>query len=399
MASRLTVNDVLYRYLTVFITLFGISYIPLDGTAGFGVIKIILMGILISLSLFFCFRVTKALIWGLIYIAYQFIVASFHPESWRWSTLLFSAAFVFTYISFYNMVYVAKVFTLNHFIKICRWMITIYFIVCILQQILILAGFSNLPLVNLWKVLDRGIGCNSLSMEPSTFARSMLVWYYAYVKCQEYKRGEGPFSVRDLFSGEHKRITLCFLWMMISMGSGTAFVCLIAFSLYFVRRGNFYYVIPILAVLYIVLNLLEFEQLNRATSIINATTTFDQATVEAADGSAASRISPILNSFHADFTEIETWLGHGIDYAVSHNLILTQKATLFDDYGFIFYIISLCLSLSCAYRFFSLATVFMFMGIGGGSGGNIHYLWELMMIITCVRYFYENQSDCFIPAK
>lgn len=392
MENRLTISKALYKYTTLFIMLFGISYIPLDGTAGFGLIKIALMSGLICLSLVYCFRVTKALIWGIVYLLYQYLTASFHPETWRWSTLLFSASFVLTYVAFYNMIYVAKVFTLEHFIKICRWMIIGYFAVCIVQQFFILAGFSSLSIINLWKVLGRGIGCNSLSMEPSTFARSMLVWYYAYVKCKEYQRGIGPFSVRELFSGEHKIVTLCFLWMMCTMGSGTAFVCLIAFSLYFVRKNNFYYVIPILVVLYVGLNLMEFEQLGRATQIINATTTMDQATVEAADGSAASRISPFLNSFHADFTKMETWFGHGIDYAVSHNLILTQKATLFDDYGFIFYIITLCFNFSCGYRFFSLATLFMFMGIGGTSGGNIHYLWELMMIMTCVRYFHEAHA-------
>lgn len=392
MENRLTISKALYKYTTLFIMLFGISYIPLDGTAGFGLVKIALMSGLICLSLVYCFRVTKALIWGIVYLLYQYLTASFHPETWRWSTLLFSASFVLTYVTFYNMIYVAKVFTLEHFIKICRWMIIGYFAVCIIQQFFILAGFSSLSIINLWKVLGRGIGCNSLSMEPSTFARSMLVWYYAYVKCKEYQRGIGPFSVRELFSGEHKIVTLCFLWMMCTMGSGTAFVCLIAFSLYFVRKNNFYYVIPILVVLYVGLNLMEFEQLGRATKIINATTTMDQATVEAADGSAASRISPLLNSFHADFTKTETWFGHGIDYAVNHNLILTQKATLFDDYGFIFYIITLCFNFSCGYRFFSLATLFMFMGIGGTSGGNIHYLWELMMIMTCVRYFHEAHA-------
>lgn len=391
MENRLTVNNVLHKYMVVFIILFGISYIPIEGTAGFGVIKLALMVGVIVLSLIYYFRVTKALVWGGIYLLYQFLVASFHPETWRWSTLLFSVSFVFTYVAFYNMIYVAKVFNLDSFIKVSRWMIMTFFVVCIVQQFFLLAGFTNFPLVNLWKVLGRGIGCNALSTEPSTFARTMLVWYYAYIKSQEYKRGGNPFSVRELFYGEHKKITLCFLWMMCTMGSGTAFVCLIAFSLYFVRKNNFYFVVPFLILLYIGLNMLEFEQLNRATSVINATTTMDQATVEAADGSAASRISPLLNSFHADFSKLETWFGKGIDYAVNHNLILTQKATLFDDYGFLFYILTLCFNFSCGYRFWSLATLFMFMGIGGTSGGNIHYLWYLMMIMTCVRYFYENR--------
>lgn len=40
----------------------------------------------------------------------------------------------------------------------------------------------------------------------------------------------------------------------------------------------------------------------------------------------------------------------------------------------------------------SLATLFMFAGIGGSIGGNIQYAWELAMVMTCVRYFYENRD-------
>ena len=35
----------------------------------------------------------------------------------------------------------------------------------------------------------------------------------------------------------------------------------------------------------------------------------------------------------------------------------------------------------------------MFAGVGGGIGGNIQYGWELAMVITCVRYFYENRYN------
>lgn len=372
----------------------GVCWLPLEGRVGFGIVK---LGCLISAVLVLllrAFSITKAFLIGSFYLVWQFFVASLHPETFRSSTLLFSAGLVYTYVCFYNLLYVDKVFTIRHFLALTKFMIVAFFVVCIIQQCFILAGRTYMPAVNLIQVLGRGIGCNSLSMEPSTFARTMLVFYYAYVKCNEYIRGEGPYTVKELFQGEHKRITICFLWMMCTMGSGTAFVCLIAFALYFVRKNNWYYIIPAFLILYFyVLPMFNAEQLDRATSVINATTTFDQQTVEDADGSAASRISPLINSFDVDLSNENTWFGYGIDYARNHKMVIKQTATLFDDYGLIFYIISIVFNLSCAYRLKSLGALFMIMGIGGGSGTNIHYAWWLMMVMTCVRYFYETHHE------
>ena len=380
-------------FATVFLILFGICYTPIEIGGGFGPLKILLMFLAILVLLIFSFKLTKAVFIGIIYVLYQYSSASFHPDSFRWITLLFSFGFVFTYASIYNLIYVEQVFNVRHFLRLVKWIMMAFFVVCIMQQCCIVVGIRTLPIINLIGGLNRGIGCNSLSMEPSTFARTMLVFYYCYVKCHEYIRGEGPFTIRELFSGEHKWVTIRFLWMMTTMGSGTAYVCLVLFLLYFVRKNNFYYIVPILAVCYIGLESLELEQASRATKILNAMTTLDQKQVEMADGSGASRISPLLNSFKADFTKAETWFGNGIDYAVNHNMILRQTATLFDDYGFLLYLIALVMNLTCAYKFFSLGFMIQVGGIAGGAGGNIHYAWWLMMIMTCLRYFYEHRHQ------
>lgn len=380
-------------FATVLIILYGIYYMPIDSFATNAPIKMTLMVSSIIILLFATLKISRALIWGFIYLLLQYVVASFHPETFRWSTYLYSVLLVVTYVCFYNLVVIEKVFTIEHFIKICKWFITLYFIVCAIQQVLIVVGINYLPAVNLMLILDRGIGCQSLSMEPSTFGRFMLVFYYSYVKCCEYKRDEGPFTLIELFSGEHKWVSIMFLWMMLTMGSGTAFVCLILFSLYFVRAYNWYYIVPIIVVGYAIIQTSGFEQLDRATSVINATTTMEKENIQETDGSAAARISPIINSINADFTKKETWLGHGIDYGKNNNSFVKQTATLFDDYGFVFYIVSLLFAFSCAYKFWSLGCIFMFAGIAGGMGSNIQYAWELAMVMTCVRYFYENRHN------
>lgn len=375
-------------FTTVFLILYCTYYLPIDGFGGFGPNKFILAISVILTMLLYSFKMSKAFIIGTIYLLIQYCVASFHPESFRWATLLFSAMLVYSYAAFYNLIFVEKVFTIEHFIKICKWIMMAYFIVCIVQQVLIIIGINNVLIINLYP-LDRGLGCNSLCREPSTFGRFMLVFYYAYVKCQEYKRDEGPFTLSELFSGEHKWITIRFLWMMLTMGSGTAYFCLILFALYFVRKHNWYYIIPTLIGCYLLIQNSGIEALDRATNTIEATATLDKETVQETDGSASARITPMLNTINADYSKSETWLGYGIDSGIKDK----NNRTLFHDYGFIFYIVTLFLSFTCAYNFWSLGCVFMFAGVGGGAGNNIQYLWALMMVMTCVKYFYKNRYN------
>ena len=375
-------------FTTVFLILYCTYYLPIDGFGGFGPNKFILVISCILTMLLYSFKMSKAFIIGTIYLLIQYSVASFHPESFRWSTLLFSAMLVYSYAAFYNFVFIEKVFTINHFIKICKWIMMAYFIVCIIQQVLILISVNNLLIINLYP-LNRGIGCNSLCREPSTFARFMLVFYYAYIKCQEYKRDEGPFTLRELFSGEHKWITIRFLWMMLTMGSGTAYFCLILFALYFVRKHNWYYIIPTLIGCYILIHNSGIEALNRTTSTIEATATLDKENVQETDGSASARIIPVLNTITADYSKSETWLGYGIDAGIRDK----YNRTIFHDYGFLFYIFTLFFTYTCGYRFLSLASLFMFVGVGGSMNSNIQYAWGLAMVITCVRYFYENKYN------
>lgn len=388
--QKFSTSNSLVKFATILFILYGIYYIPIDGRINIGPVKLTLVAISLVTLLTRCLYMSKAMVVGTIYLIFQYLSASFHPESWRWSTLLYSTILVYTYVCFYNMVTITRVFTIEYFIKLCKWIMLAYFIVCVTQQAFLLVGIKYMPIVNLCQILNRGIGCNSLCQEPSTFGRFMLVFYYAYIKCSEYKRGEGPFSVIELFSGEHKWITIRFLWMMLTMGSGTAFICLLLFTGYFVRRHNWYYMVPILALGYSLLQASGIEALDRATDAIEATSTLDSKKITKTDTSAAVRITPFVNSLNADFSKIETWVGNGID--ASHKVERFSR-TLFDDYGLIFYILTLLLNFTCAYNFWSLATIFMFAGVGGGSGTNIQYAWELMMVMTCVKYFHENRYN------
>ena len=382
--------NAIQKWLAFFLISFGTYHWMIDGRVGFGIFKLILMSSMVLLLPFSAAGFSKAFLLGTLYIGWQWFVSSLHPESWRWSTLLFSAGLCYMYVTFYNFVCIRKVLTIYHFLKIVQWMMLAYFWVCILQQGCLLIGIKTLPLINHY-YLGRGIGCNSLSMEPSTFARFMLVCYYCYIKCHELLRGKGKFTLTELLQGEYKWVTLRFLWMMTTMGSGTGYICLFLLSLYFITKKNFLYTIPCFMLCYTVITIFDIEQFQRASSIIKAVILGTDQAFSEADGSGMARLAPIINSLKVNFAKYETWFGYGIDYARNNNLVIYKTATLFDDYGLIWLVIGYIFAFSCAYSYNDLSCVFMLAGVAGGFIGNIHYIWELAMIMTCIKCY--GQQD------
>ncbi len=389
--SKFRLLSPLQKFTVVFLILFGIYYRPVEIMAGFGPQHILLMALMIMVGVFIYGAPSRALWLGIIYCSWQLFTAFTLNDTIRWTTLFFSFGLVFSYVGFYNLVYYKKVFTLDVFIDLLKFIMMLAFVFCIMQQLAILAGFRSLPAINLMMTYTKKgpLACNSLYLEMSHFARFMLVCYYGYVKCSEIQRGQGRYKVSDLFKAPHRWVTIRFLWMMLTMASGTAMIALLAFSLYFITKKNFVYMIPVFIAGYFILGNIEDKQLKRSLRTIEATATFDRDQVREADGSAATRIAPLVNSFNADFTKKETWFGHGVDYGRNNNLVVRMRATLFDDYGVVLVVLSYIFAFSCAYKINSLGALFMIMGIGGGMGGNIHYGWELAMLMTVVRYFME----------
>ena len=109
------------RWLTIFATIliifYGIYYMPIDSFGMNAPIKMALMVSSIVVLLFYTFKTSKAFICGTIYLIFQYVIASFHPESFRWSTYIYSILLVLTYICFYNLVYIEKVFTIDHYMQ------------------------------------------------------------------------------------------------------------------------------------------------------------------------------------------------------------------------------------------------------------------------------------------
>ena len=387
------IDNFLKFWASFLLVLFCIRYIPLETRASISMLKVGVSAICALLFIAYIKpNLTKAVSICLVYFLYLYYTASLHPESFRSSTLWYRASFFITFCTFYELVHVKEVFSLEDFLKLIKGLIFAYFFVLIIHQLLRLVGIKELLIVNLW-YLERGIGSNSLSGEPSTFARIMGVLFYAYLKCNEYQQGH-PITIQQIFNPSHRYVTMAFVWSMLTMGSGTAFICLGVLSLYFMRGAYFVFTIPIIFAVYSILSYYEVKQFERATMVTEATLSGDAEEVREVDGSASTRIEPLLNTINnLDIGEMETWIGHGIDYSLN----VAKKKNMrmmgeIDDYGLISYLLSLLLVFSCCIDFFSLGTIMYFLGIGGGTS-NIAYGWGLLMIFSCIKFFHHQNKD------
>ena len=375
------------------ITLFCIRYIPIETRAGVSMLKI---GISFVCLFFLLLRppfMSKALMLLTAYFVVVFALVSLHPQTFRWSTMLYLLSFIIVYIYMYDSVVCRGIIDQNTFIKYIVRMIYAYTVVLMMQQALIIVGIRSFPLLNLTQFLDRGIGANSLSGEPSSAARLMAVLFLALIRMEELKQNK-RITIQHLWE-KYRWPTLGFLWTMVTMGSGTAMIALLLTSLYFINIKQIIVTMGVILVLSLAVRYIEFKPLQRASVTIAAVMTGDDQEVSKADGSAASRIIPMLNFFKLDFLDKDTWLGRGIDFSDNHGSNYTErykKSVLgnINEYGLISYCVILVFIYTCAiYRFFSLETLF-FLVLFSGTLGNIPYAWGAMMVFTMVRHYLKS---------
>ncbi len=375
------------NFATILLIVFLTQFVWIEGN-NISYLKVGIMALCPVLLLIHRPPINKAIIWGGVYYIYVVLTASFHPDTFRASTLIYLLMFILMYIVFYSFIHSER-FSLDYFTKVVKWLIIAYGICLFLQQICIIFGIRFMPFLNLNKQFFLSLyKLPSLAIEPSHSARILGVLFYAYLKCNEFQYGY-RIRLSTLFSKEHRFVTYAFLWSMLTMGSGTAFICLGVLSLYFMKGFQFLYAIPIFIAVYFTLNFFEVKQFNRALSTAQATMTGDAQEVREVDGSASARIAPMLNTLNMDFLERKNWVGEGCDTSLKYRHSNNRYMGEINDYGLIAFFLGLIFVFSCAIKPLSLGTIMFFAGIGGGTG-NIPYAWGLLMLMTCIRYFFET---------
>ena len=371
---------------TIYLVMMCVQFVAIEGY-GVSNVKVALMALAPLLLIFKVPYMTKATVWCSLYMVVVLFCA-YQQEYVRFSTIGYLGMFLITYIVYYNLLYKKHAFSLMYFIRLLRFMILAYAICLLAQQAFILIGIRNFPLINLYNQYYLSIDkLPTWNLEPSHTARVLGVLYYAYLKCCEIVEEE-KLSLKRVFEVPHRWITIGFLYTMITMGSGTAFISLMILAMYFLKRKALWYVVPIFIGLYFTLPLMNIKQLDRAVNVINATLTLDAEEVKRVDGSAASRVVPFLNTLNMDLSKSETWFGKGTINKDNwhHGMIYKAKMGNIDQYGLLSYIVSLMLVFSCCMNFVSIPTIMFFVGVGGGVT-NFAYLWGILMVFTVIRYF------------
>ena len=369
---------------TIMLVLFNIMFVPIE-QGPFSPVKIGFMGICPLIFIAKKPIVTKALVLAAIYWLVCYTLSLLKGEM-RFSTLGFLGMYLILYINYYSFI-VKGTFTLEYFTKVLKYLIIAYAVVLIGQQMCVLVGLRNMPLLNLQNQFFLSITkLPSLTLEPSHSARILTFTMLGYLRCMEIMKGK-RITLQELFSPEQRIVTFSFLWSMLMMGSGTAFVGMGVLSLYFITRKTVIYIIPLIIGMFMLGQSMELKQMDRAVALAEAASTGSAEEAMAADGSGATRIIPVMNVFtKTDVTQLETWIGKKSMEKDKHWWMRTDTK-IYDQYGLIAFIISLVFIYSCVIRhFFSIETL-LYLILLGFTLGNIYYAWGCLMIMTGVTYF------------
>lgn len=358
-----------------------VQFVAFEG-APISMFKVVYMGITPLLILLRSPHISKAIILSVLFWATTYLMIVLQFDNQRLSTLYYSLFYLSAFCLFYNLVWEEKCFQLEEAIALVRFIIHIYVIFLLLQQLAVLAGFRYLPVINLYDTRWQGLfHLNSLAIEPSHAARMMTVFMYAFLKLVEFSQGR-PITLVEML-GTYRWTVWGFLYFMLAIGSGTAVAGLGLLFLYFFRPQYSIALVAVVLFFYIITPLVDYEPLNRAMTTFDAALSMDESEVLKADQSAAYRVNQLISLKHTDLSDYRTWFGHGID-APSKGPT-TIRAIY--DYGLISYLLKLLLFFSCSICGVISVSTLMFVFLFAANIGNIAYGFAALMVFSLVKYF------------
>lgn len=339
-------------------------------------------------------------VWLLLFMASIVLLPLLNqPANMRWSTVMYSIMFGVTFIAYNRLLFRHKL-SIESYHKLLMYLIYAYFIVLLIQQICVLTGLpifneSNYISADKWKL-------NSLSAEPSHSARIMAFLMYCFITIKEVVLKRKYNFQLDIKSD--KWVWLSFLWTMLTMGSGTAFVFIPIVLLKFIRFKTLLPLMVIVSISLLIINMLGISVFERTFSIFIATLTFDIDTMIKADHSASLRIVPmIILAQMTDLTTLNGWFGHGIDFVsgflsqvipgVPEGFTSGGMFLLLIEYGFIPFILFLIFSLSASFKKGDyLSIVFWFMLVFM-YGVNSQIVWLCIILLFTNKYFIKKMNS------
>jgi len=389
----------MYKFLKnisiLFLWVMTIQYIPIEGD-GVSYLKFSLM-CTSPLIWFLSFKTfSKGFILGLLFIVTIIFSSLYNEQAIRFSSLGYKITFIVMFIMYYDLIYVRHALRLDTFKKFIKNLIYAYAIFLIIQQVFIIIDVREFQIINLTRFLDRGLGANSLALEPSHSARILTAAMLVFLRLEEVGNVENKLIFKSFYQN-NKKLLLLFFWCMLSMASGTAIIGLLILSTYFIKKQYLLGLIPVLIFLIIIIPKIDYKPLERTKNIMISLQTLDVKDIKTTDYSAAARIVPFINTInYIDFTETSTWLGNGIDFNLNADYLSeVQFIGGIKDYGLICYMASLFLFFGCCTKkIFSIETL-VFIVLLATTVNNVAYVWGILLLFTTSNYFniYAKRSN------
>ncbi len=323
-----------------------------------------------------------------------------HPETMRWSTVIYSCMFIISFISYKHLLY-KDVFRIEDFEKLIRYLIYAYTLVLIIQQLCVLLG---LPIFNLsnynpaepWKL-------NSLTSEPSHSARIMGLLMFSFVLMKQIIL-DRKYSFSIDFKSD-RIVWISFFWTMLTMNSGTAFLfLLIIFSMFLSIRNLLGLIISFILVSFIV-SIFNITAFDRTFKIIEAIFTLDTNKIIIADPSASVRIVPlILLSQLVNVTSLNDWFGYGIDHVSTILSSLVYIGGMPDgwsgggmlliwvEYGFLSFLLFSIISFMLVYEKRNFVTIIFWFFLIFLYGINSQIVWITIILLFTTKYFKKKRN-------
>ena len=242
-----------------------------------------------------------------------------HMESFRLSTILYSAMFAITYLYYWQTIKKSPNFN-NLYVKIIKFLLWIFFITLIVQQV---SYFAHIPIFNYRIGENSVLKFNSLASEPSYYSKIILLLMMSFITLREIELGH----TYNLFINykRDKSIWFIFFYQMILSGSSFAIILLALFFIKFIKLKLIIPFIFITGFLGIIILNTDFKPIQRIIGLGESIITLNEQKMFNADESGAFRIAPTIYYIKKiDITQLDFWFGYGIDYIRYHLFSLSD---------------------------------------------------------------------------
>ena len=326
-----------------------------------------------------------------------FFPSILHPETMRWSTILYSCLFFMFFMAFARILYHSS-FNSYDFLHLLKGLIVAYCIVLIIQQFCVLTG---LPIFNVasynplepWKL-------NSLAAEPSHTARILTLLMFMYIIT--YRHISGFIHIRDILSNIDKTVLFAYLYPTLTMGSGTAFLLLFILVFCFIPQKRIANVVIVILFFIPILYILaqNIESANRSLKFVMLLLEFNEDKLIQEDLSAAIRIVPTIHGAKAvSIFTINGLFGHGVDADMGLTPLPSVDCgagslSIWYNFGFLVSILFWVYSFSiCLMKEKLVTSIIFWMLLCFFYGGiNNQIIWFTLSVFLTYK-FIERKSD------